>query len=46
MAGEMLQRVGLVERICDYLKMLSGVEQQLVALLRALVLQRSVLLAD
>ena len=45
-ATQMLQRVGLGERLSSYPKVLSGGEQQRVALARALVVQPSVLLAD
>ncbi len=45
-ATEMLQRVGLGERLRHYPKVLSGGEQQRVALARAFVVQPSVLLAD
>jgi putative ABC transport system ATP-binding protein len=45
-ATEMLQRVGLGERLRHYPKVLSGGEQQRVALARAFVVRPSVLLAD
>jgi putative ABC transport system ATP-binding protein len=45
-AREMLQRVGLGERLTHYPKVLSGGEQQRVALARAFVVSPSVLLAD
>ncbi|HET7794300.1 MAG TPA: ABC transporter ATP-binding protein [Rhizobacter sp.] len=45
-AVEMLQRVGLGERLSHYPKVLSGGEQQRVALARAFVVKPSVLLAD
>lgn len=45
-ATEMLQRVGLGERLNHYPKVLSGGEQQRVALARAFVVQPDVLLAD
>jgi putative ABC transport system ATP-binding protein len=45
-ATEMLQRVGLVERLGHYPKYLSGGEQQRVALARAFVVQPKILLAD
>ena len=46
LATEMLQRVGLGERLRHYPKVLSGGEQQRVALARAFVVRPSVLLAD
>ena len=46
LAREMLQRVGLGERLSHYPKVLSGGEQQRVALARAFVVRPSVLLAD
>jgi putative ABC transport system ATP-binding protein len=46
LATEMLQRVGLGERLSHYPKVLSGGEQQRVALARAFVVKPSVLLAD
>jgi putative ABC transport system ATP-binding protein len=46
LATEMLQRVGLGERLAHYPKVLSGGEQQRVALARAFVVKPSVLLAD
>ncbi|HMW22932.1 MAG TPA: ABC transporter ATP-binding protein [Burkholderiaceae bacterium] len=46
LAGEMLQRVGLGERLGHYPRLLSGGEQQRVALARAFVLRPSVLFAD
>ncbi|MGY4829467.1 ABC transporter ATP-binding protein [Sphaerotilaceae bacterium SBD11-9] len=46
LAIEMLQRVGLGERLSHYPKVLSGGEQQRVALARAFVVKPSVLLAD
>lgn len=45
-ATEMLQRVGLGERLAHYPKVLSGGEQQRVALARAFVTRPLVLLAD
>lgn len=45
-AREMLQRVGLGERLNHYPKVLSGGEQQRVALARAFVVSPDVLLAD
>jgi putative ABC transport system ATP-binding protein len=45
-AAEMLQRVGLGERLNHYPRTLSGGEQQRVALARAFVVQPEVLLAD
>jgi putative ABC transport system ATP-binding protein len=45
-ATEMLQRVGLAERLAHYPKLLSGGEQQRVALARAFVVRPTVLLAD
>ena len=45
-AREMLQRVGLGERLTHYPKVLSGGEQQRVALARAFVVRPAVLLAD
>jgi putative ABC transport system ATP-binding protein len=45
-AREMLQRVGLGERLGHYPRLLSGGEQQRVALARAFVVRPAVLLAD
>jgi putative ABC transport system ATP-binding protein len=45
-ATEMLQRVGLGERLGHYPRVLSGGEQQRVALARAFVVRPAVLLAD
>jgi putative ABC transport system ATP-binding protein len=45
-AAEMLERVGLGERLTHYPKVLSGGEQQRVALARAFVVRPAVLLAD
>ena len=45
-ATEMLQRVGLGQRLQHYPKLLSGGEQQRVALARAFVVHPAVLLAD
>lgn len=45
-ATQMLQRVGLGERLGHYPRVLSGGEQQRVALARAFVVQPTVLLAD
>jgi len=46
LATEMLQRVGLGERLGHYPRLLSGGEQQRVALARAFVVRPAVLLAD
>jgi putative ABC transport system ATP-binding protein len=46
LAGKMLARVGLGERLRQYPKTLSGGEQQRVALARAFVTQPKLLLAD
>ena len=46
LATEMLQRVGLGQRLRHYPKVLSGGEQQRVALARAFVVRPDVLLAD
>jgi putative ABC transport system ATP-binding protein len=46
LATEMLQRVGLGERLGHYPRVLSGGEQQRVALARAFVVRPAVLLAD
>ena len=46
LARDMLERVGLGERLRHYPKVLSGGEQQRVALARAFVVRPSVLLAD
>jgi len=46
LATEMLQRVGLGQRLRHYPKLLSGGEQQRVALARAFVVRPAVLLAD
>ena len=46
LATEMLQRVGLAQRLGHYPKVLSGGEQQRVALARAFVVKPAVLLAD
>ena len=46
MARDMLERVGLGERLSHYPKVLSGGEQQRVALARAFVVKPSLLLAD
>jgi putative ABC transport system ATP-binding protein len=45
-AREMLQRVGLGERLTHYPKLLSGGEQQRVALARAFVTRPALLFAD
>ena len=45
-AAEMLERVGLAQRLGHYPKVLSGGEQQRVALARAFVVHPAVLLAD
>ena len=45
-AADMLQRVGLGQRLGHYPRLLSGGEQQRVALARAFVVQPKVLLAD
>jgi putative ABC transport system ATP-binding protein len=46
LATDMLERVGLSERLGHYPKVLSGGEQQRVALARAFVVKPAVLLAD
>lgn len=46
LARQMLERVGLAERLHHYPKVLSGGEQQRVALARAFVVKPAVLLAD
>ncbi|MEY8878975.1 MAG: ABC transporter ATP-binding protein [Leptothrix sp. (in: b-proteobacteria)] len=46
LATEMLQRVGLGERLGHYPKLMSGGEQQRVALARAFVVRPQILLAD
>ena len=46
LATEMLERVGLAQRLGHYPKVLSGGEQQRVALARAFVVKPAVLLAD